>query len=180
MAGSVLLGARLLGTDSSTMEVWVADRDLQVGEQVSATDLRLTTLDGLGDEVESTYFLQGDDLPADHVVTRAVGAGELLPRAALGEGVTGNVELAVWAPSVAIPSGVRAGSVVDVWITDEERGARLALDDVTVIDVPIPSGDFGPSGDRQVVLSVPTEFEQVLGDVLAAAHAGAVSITRRS
>jgi len=180
VAASVVLGARLLGSEPKTVEVWVADRDLQVGEEIGADDLRLTTLERIGDEVAATYFLRDDDLPAEHVVVRAVGAGELLPRAALGEATTDRLELAVWAPSVAIPGGVRPGSVVDVWITDDEGRTRRALDDVAVVDVPVPDADFGPSGDRQVVLSVPAEAEEAVGEVLAAAHAGTVSITRRS
>ena len=158
----------------------MADRDLQVGEAVDADDLRLATLDPLDDDLGVAYFLRGDTLPDAGVLQRAVGAGELLPRGALGEEATGHVEVAVWAPSVAIPGGVRPGSVVDVWVSDDQDGTRLALDDVTVVATPEGDGDFGPAGDRQVVLSVPAEVEDALGDVLAAAHAGTVSITRRS
>ncbi len=179
MAASVVLGARLLGADPQTVEAWVADRDLVVGDRLDVDDLRAVRIDA-GGALADGYLLRRDDLPPDSVLTRPVARGELLPRAALGAEEAGLVEVALWAPAVAIPPGVRAGAVVDVWLVRPEDGrARLALDDVTVVAVPAAEADYGPGGDRQVVVAVPADAAETVGDVLAAAHAGTVSITRR-
>lgn len=161
------------------MQVWAADRDLQVGEEISPDDLTLVTLGDDDGALVQTYLQRDDDFPEDHVAARPVGAGELLPRSALSNDSQGRVEVALWAPAVAVPTGVRAGSVVDVWVTSEESGARLALQEVTVVAAPEPAQSLGPSGDRQVVLSVPSEKQGAVGEVLAAAHGGNVSVTRR-
>lgn len=179
VAASVVLGARLLGAEEPGVEVWAADRDLQLGEEVGPDDLTLVTIGDAAGAWSETYLRGDDEWPEGRVLARSLGAGELLPRSALGHDSEGRVEVALWAPVVAVPTGVRAGSVVDVWVTVQDGGTSLALQEVTVVAAPEPAQGLGPSGDRQVVLSVPQEKQGAVGEVLAAAHDGSVSITRR-
>ena len=65
-----------------------------------------------------TYFVADEELPSDLQLTRGVGAGELLPRAAVGPaGEAGTVQLPVAVDTSLVPPAVRAGSVVDVYLT---------------------------------------------------------------
>ncbi len=106
-------------------------------------------------------------LPADLELTRAVDAGELVPRAAVGgPGESGTVQLPVAVDAEQVPGSVDAGSVVDVWLVPGGAG-RPALSAVTVVDAPPLDGGFTTSGKRQLVLAVPeadaARFFRLLG-----------------
>lgn len=181
LAGSVLLGARLMAAADDTTPVWVAAGPLRAGERVDAADL-VTRHVRLAEDELGRYLRVADGLPVPATLVRPVGAGELVPLAAFGPAGSGLVEVPVWAPADAVASSVRAGAVVDVWILPEAGdGAdrpRLALDDVVVVSAPRDRSTFGPGGTRQVLVGVPEGTDGV-GDVLAAARDTRVAVTRQ-
>ena len=98
------------------------------------------------------YFRADDELPADLELTRGVGAGELLPRAAVGAAADADrLQVPIEVPPGRVPPSVDAGAVVDVYVARHRRrraGARRrrdgpALTEVTVVDAPEPDASFG-------------------------------------
>lgn len=182
VAASVLVGSRLLGGADDTIEVWAASGDLAAGQEVTEDDLTARRV-RFDDDVDAGRYLRvGDDLPDQATLARAVGAGELLPTAALGRADDGLLEVPIWAPYDAIPGNLTAGSTVDVYVTpfsgDRAGGAQLVLDDVVVIAAPRSAESFGPSGNRQVLIGVSDEDQSGVGLALAAAKDDRVAIAR--
>ena len=90
-----------------------------------------------------------------------------------------------------MPSTVRAGSVVDVWVTPAAaaapptaRGAdparaALVFDDVAVVSVPRTGSSLGPTATRQVIVGVDEDQQARLPLSLAALAGGTVLLTAR-
>ncbi len=162
VAASVLVGARVLAAADDTEAVWALRADAGDGETLTEDDLvsvRVRFQDA--DELDR-YFRVDDTLPADLRLDRALGEGELLPRAAVGDAEqadTRQVPLAV--PPEQLPPSVGPGSTVDVYLvaatpTEGGEAARTkVLEEVTVVDVATPEEGLGAGGVQQVVVSVP-------------------------
>lgn len=157
---SVVVGARVLSAADRTSPVWVLATDMAVGSTLSADDLtrqavRLADTDG-------RYVAAPADVqaPVGYVLLRGLGAGELLPRAALrlpetGEGLR---DVTVPVEPGHVPPDLRAGQLVDVYVTigtDTDvatRSTSLLLRSIAVRDRSA-SASRTQSGDA-VVLSV--------------------------
>ena len=184
VAGSMLLGARLLAAADDTVTVWSAGRDLVAGTTVSAAELQRSRVRFPNEELAERY-LSARPLPADTVLLRDVAAGELLPRAALGTRMPEEtMELPIAVSSDAVPAGLRRGELVDVWVTappeqgDGRRAVRV-LDRVRVVAAPDSSTALGPSASRQVVVGVPVDDEELLARALAQLADGTVVLVRK-
>ena len=172
--GSVALGARAVAAADHTYRVWSLTRDLGASSTLQPGDLvaRSVRLEGAA----GRYVAADGAKPVGWVLTRPVGGGELLPRAALARGGSTDlrdVSLRVDRLTVA---GLRRGSVVDVYAVPETRAGttasappRLVLSAVTVgNDVGDGGSRFGAgSTDVAIVLRVAT------GDVAAVLDAAA-------
>ena len=191
VAGSVVLGGRVVGAADDTVQLWAAESDLGAGHQVATDDLvalrvRFADTDGL-----AGYFTVDDELPAGLELTRSVSAGELLPRQSVGDAdETGLVELPVAVEPELAPPGLTAGDVVDVYLLGRTNGAEgaggpasaaqgPALASVTVVDAPEPGSSFGTSGRRQLVLAVPDEAVAGFFALLARHDAPSLTVVRR-
>lgn len=185
VAASVLLGARLLGAADDTVTVWSAAADLPAGTEVAVEDLRPSRVRFATEELAQRY------LPADSgleglVLLRDVSAGELLPRTSVGTGPAEEVaELPIALASDAVPAGLRAGELVDVWVTpagesSQDRRAVRVLEQVRVVAAPQQASALGPSATRQVVVGVPGEDEDLLARALAQLSDGTAVLVRRS
>jgi hypothetical protein len=192
VAVCTLLGARLLGAADDTVGVWVAARALTEGQPVEAADVvrRQVRFDDQGDA--DRYLSADSALPAGVALDRDVGTGELLPRGALrADGSDSVTELPLVVNADAVPATVRAGSVVDVWVTPRSaasggtsagRGATglratLVLDDVPVVSAPRTGTSLGPTATRQVVVGVGPEQAPRLAASIAALAAGDAVLT---
>lgn len=185
VAASVLAGARVLAGADDTVAVWVVGQDAAAGETLSADDLvteRVRFADA--DRLES-YFTVDDTLPDELPLLRGLGAGELLPRAAVGEtGEADTVEVSLAVAPLLVPRSVTAGSVVDVYLSDRAesgsaRPAEPVLSEVGVVDAPATEETFAASGERQVVLAVPAEAVADLYGAMDALGDPVVSVVRR-
>src|SRR3546814_14010403 len=116
------------------------------------------------------------------------GAGELLPAKALGTQGEQLVEVPLTAPVENIPSTLRRGSRVDVYVIPERVGASdpgstptatKVLEDVAVIAVPEKDDVIGQVGSRQILVGVPAGAAGEIGIVLAAARDNRVQLTTR-
>ncbi len=193
VAVSVVAGARLLGAADDTVPVWSAATSMGAGDEVHADDLVATRVRFADPDDLTGYFTADDQLPADLVLTRGVGAGELLPRAAVGSATdsdTLQVPLAVDAGQV--PGSVQAGSVVDVYLVssptvaqagDQPSRSRLrdgpALSAVTVVDAPPLDEGFGATGRRQLVLAVEERDAARFFRLLGSAESPVITVVRR-
>jgi hypothetical protein len=185
VAVSVVAGARLMASVDDTVPVWVASSDLAAGATVGASDLerhrvRFADAGDLGD-----YYRASDTVPAG-VLTRAVGAGELLPRAAVGPADgAGTVQVPVAVDPDQVPPAVRAGSIVDVYLlagdaTDRAGRAEPALEGASVVDASGQESGFALSGRRQLVLAVADEDARRFLGLLGAADTPTLTVVRRS
>ena len=192
VAACTLLGARLLDDADDTAGVWAARVALNAGQQVSPSDVvrREVRFADQGDA--DTYLSADTPLPGGATLGRAVGPGELLPRAALGDAGTGALtEVPLSVDSEAVPTTLRVGTVVDVWVTPDAAGADasgatgsasrsvLVLDDVPVLSAPRTGTSLGPAATRQVIVGVDDEDESRLPTSLAALAGGTVVLTAR-
>jgi hypothetical protein len=177
------LGARLLARADDTVAVWAARHPLQAGQRLGPGDLVRRQV-RFEDQTDADRYLSADTtLPVAVTLDRAVGARELVPRAALGRAAAGpltEVPLSVGAD--AVPATVRVGSTVDVWVT--RRGASagpasLVFDDVRVLDAPAVGSSLGPAATRQVIVGVGDDQSPGLPRSLASLAAGDVILTGR-
>ena len=193
VAASVLVGARVLASADDTVAVWAVAADTGVGDGLSVDDLVTQRVRFADSGDLERYYTVDDTLPDDLRLVRGLGAGELLPRSALGtsSGV-GTVEISLAVAPLRVPTSVVSGSVVDVYVLgsddggagdddgrgrDDEPGSP-ALTSVTVVDAPLPEDSFAPSGERQIVIAVPDAVVSGFYALLDSVSDPIISITR--
>lgn len=117
---SVVLGARVVAAAGRTVPVFVAVADLPTGHPVSASDVRSVRVH-LAPGVAGYLSARGG-VPAGTVLVRPVGAGELVPVAAVaGASAVTRRPVAVPVPA-PLPGGLRPGVGVDLWSSAKEVG----------------------------------------------------------
>lgn len=169
IAGAVVLGAWAVSAAEASTPVYVARQELTPGEQLDAEHVAVARV-RLGAAEADRYLPATDPLPADVVAVRAVGDGELLPRAAVA--ATTDLDVRPVAVPVTEPpsAGVAEGALVDVWVTPEaDEGEapapRLLAERLTVAEVARPTTGFAVGSETVVHVLVPTD---ALPDVLGA------------
>jgi SAF domain len=161
--GSVLLGARVVSAADATVPVWAATGDLAAGTELSAADL--VAVDVRLDSAADAY-LSTSTRPDGNTLSRAVRAGELLPRSALEE--PGElVQLALPVQAGFVPPGVERGQLVDVYAVADPAAGATAVADGSVTVVVRKAPVQAVSGRSEGVLSTPTTAIQVVVAVAA-------------
>lgn len=176
VAASVGLGVVVVDGARSTVEVYAAARELVPGAALTAADVTVVAVaaDGTADR-----YHPAQGIADGSVVVRTVGAGELLPVAAVGDAA------AVAVRPVAVPAGphlsaaIVAGSRVDLWHVPEDADAASAtapaplVTGIEVAEVDRGGSALSISSGAVVHVLVPAE---ALPSVLAAlAGPGAVT-----
>lgn len=155
--GSVLLGARVIGSTAATVPVWAAAGDLSAGSRLTADDL--VAVDVRLDKAAGAYLDTGSR-PEGSTLNRAVHAGELLPRSALA-GTAPLVDLALPVQAGYVPPSLARGEVVDVYaVADSTPGPTPASGSVTPVVLKAPVQAV--SGRSTGVLSSATTTLQVV------------------
>jgi hypothetical protein len=159
--GSVLLGARVIGSADATVPVWAAAGDLAAGTELDEDDLVAVDvrLDGAADA-----YLSTSTRPVGRTLARAVRSGELVPGSVLEEPAE-LVQLALPVQAGFVPPGLRRGGLVDVYaVADPAAGATTETGgSVTPVVVRAPVQAL--SGRTDGVLSTPTTTVQVVVSV---------------
>ncbi len=157
VAVCVVAGSRLLATADDTVGVWTVANDMGPGDQVTSDDLVSRHVRFAEDSDLDRYFTVDDELPADLELTRGIGEGELLPRAATGSsGDSGTVQVRIAVDNEQVPAAVDAGSVVHVYLVSATGdGSRAssgepALTAVTVVEAPSVQDTFAATGNRTI------------------------------
>jgi hypothetical protein len=169
VAAAVALGSWVVSAAEASTPVYVAAEALTPGEtvgadQVAVARVRLQTAEA------GRYLSAAEPLPAGSVVVRAVGDGELLPRAAVARSADLDVRPVAIEVTEPPSAGVAEGALVDVWVTPEVQDGqapvpRLLAERLTVAEVARPSGAFAVGAETTVHVLVPTKS---LADVLGA------------
>ena len=115
---SVVVGARVLAAADDSQRVWVATRDLAPGARLAEGDLEQGRV-RLFDHGERYLRADGPE-PVGYVLTRGVGADELLPAQSLRrpDDVARPLrDVSVPVAAGHLPGDLRSGQQVDVFVT---------------------------------------------------------------
>ncbi|QIK65596.1 flagellar biosynthesis protein FlgA [Nocardioides sp. HDW12B] len=202
VALSVVVGVRVVDGRDDTTPVLAAARPLAAGEELAPDDVTVVEVRFTSEDDADRY------LPADGsvtsggsepvVLTRGVGAGELLPRTATSTDVVADVQVPLAVPLGRVPSTVQVGSVVDVWATSDPAdalatgdpgepattgsrtgaaGAERVLQEVPVLALGRGQG-LGPDSEIRVVVGVPDRGDTVAEVVRTVATSGVLVVHR--
>ena len=169
---SVLLGARVVSAADATVPVWAVAGDLAAGTELSTDDL--VAVDVRLDSAAGAY-LATSTRPEGRTLSRAVRAGELLPRSALEEPAE-LVQVALPVQAGYVPPSLSRGQLVDVYAMADPAAGAMGEADGSVTAVVEEAPVQALSGRSDGVLSTPTTTVQVVvavpvdeaADVLAA------------
>jgi len=187
VAGCVLLGARVLAGADDTVAVWSVGHDVPAGASIDRGDLVVTRVHFAAGSADRYLPASAEPEPGA-TATHDLAAGELLPRSAVAVGAdTDLVEVPLSVAPDDLPASVRQGAIVDVWVTpaapatsaDRVR-ARLALEDVVVVAVPVAGDSLGPRTTQQVIVGVDESSAGDLAEALGLLADGRVVLTRRA
>jgi hypothetical protein len=179
---SVAVGSRVVAAADHTVGVYAAASTLTPGDQVRAGDLSVVHV-RLGD-VAGRYLLADGGVPEGSVVLRAVPAGELLARSAVGEAAALDRRPVGVPVSGPVPAGLVKGAQVDVWVSEPDRDrsgtyrdpVRLA-EAAEVAEVTSGGGTFGAGGATTVqVLLADSELRPALRALAAGAEVALVLV----
>lgn len=113
VAGSVGGVYAVVSAADNTTTVYVASGPLAAGDRVTVADLTPAHVRVAG---AGRHYLTDERMPAAGVlVTRAVGAGELVPLSAVGRAGSATSTRVVVTVRGTLPASVGPGAVVDLW-----------------------------------------------------------------
>lgn len=186
--GSVAVGARVMAAADDTSPALVASEQLAPGQRLTEDVVHTSAvqLSNSGD-----MYLTGP-VADGYVVTRAVHAGELVPRAAVVPVADVGEFHYITLPldSAETPSGLDGGDLVDVWLIPAEAkdgaAATTLAEAVSVTEVSRASGTLGRSSAQTVVTLALTgaddsdaDLAALVARILAAARSDQVYVTKR-
>lgn len=163
-----------------TVAVYSAPSALVAGERVTAHDLAVEHVRFGG----ADRYLGPESLPSDGVVvTRPVGAGELIPLAAVGDRAGIRSAPVVVSVTGALALSIAPGAVVDVWSSPPAEGANFGPPSVlvpsaTVVRIIESSGIIAERGGASVELLVPRD--RIARVLEAAANSNAIALVATS
>jgi hypothetical protein len=161
--GSVLLGARVVTAADATVPVWAATGDLAAGTELTAADL--VAVDVRLDDTAGAY-LSATTRPEGRSLSRAVRAGELVPRSALEEAAE-LVQVALPVQAGYAPPGLARGQVVDVYAVADPAAGVSGVADGSVTSVVEDATVQAISGRSEGVLATSSTAVQVVVSVPA-------------
>lgn len=156
--GLALVIASVVGTVAlvlaldDTIEVYAAPAVLAPGERVDAGDLDVVAVRL---DAASPRYLKPGDLGEAVVVTRTVGAGELVPWSAIAESEQAGTTSLVLSVAGGVAGAVEPGTTVDVWAAREDETGRYApptvLVDAAVVVALVEEGSIVTRGEVSAI-----------------------------
>ncbi len=179
VAVSVAVGARIFASADNLTAVYVAAHGLVPGEHIGASDLAVRHVRLRGQS--GLYIAAAAAPPVGYVVTRYVGAHELVPVAALASAATSGHSRLVTVPVQPghLSDALVRGDLVDVYLTAKAGAGEQVPPPVLVLaGVPVESRaggtrTFSASSAFSVVLSVPITK---VADVVHAVESGTIDL----
>jgi hypothetical protein len=170
---SVAVGARVVALADHTEPVYAARTTLPTGTPITTEVLDVVRLRLSG--TDAGYLDAEQPLQPGQILTRTVGAGELIPSAAIAQ--AGQIQFRP--VSIPIegqpPAGLTSGGRVDVWASAKRRDAvgggydepeRIAAS-VEVFDVRTPDTGLSASRAASVEVLLPSDSLASVLDALA-------------
>jgi hypothetical protein len=157
---AVVGGARVFAAAQRRTDVWAAEHALVPGERIAPGDLDVERV-RLGTD-SARYAAAVGAAPVGYLVTRYIGAGELLPVGALSADPPTSSSRLVTVPVQAghLPPDLNHGAVVDVYVTAKSATGSVGAPTLVVSGVTVQSrsggGAFAEQAQLAVVLVVPT------------------------
>jgi hypothetical protein len=175
---SVVIGARVITAADRTTPVWAVRSDLAAGTTLGADDLVVVRMRV---SAGADRYLSTGRSPAGLALVRDVGAGEVLPAAAVRPGSGGSMVSIPVSPQ-HVPASIRAGQLIDVYATAKAPDGTVRTDRV-LTGVPVQQVRFPPRGvlsstaEVALVVRVPPESAVALVRALRSAE---IDVTARS
>lgn len=188
VAACVVAGARILGSSDDTVSVWAVSGDHAAGATLDPSDLVEKKV-RFADAAElDDYYSADADLPDHAVFVRAVGAGELLPRAAVGsEDGSDLMQVPLTVDPGGVPPGVRSGSVVNVFVSGQPNGGQQApdpgkpvLSHADVVAFVSSADTLDSSGQAQLTVAVKEDDVRAYFSAVAALDSPVITVVRVS
>jgi hypothetical protein len=179
---AVVVGARVFAAADRETAVYIASHPLVPGEHLASGDVQIGHIRFHGEG--GRYVSATGAAPVGYVVTRYVGAHELLPLAALS--ATTPVLAASRFVTVPVepghlPEDLSHGDLVDVYLTPKTAaGSDVPQPKLVAAGVPVDSSDAGSRGfsgtaTESVVLSVPND---AVPEIVHAVESGTIDLAR--
>lgn len=162
---SVAVGAHLVASADRTVATWAVRSDLAAGTALTAGDLvavRMRVSTG------AERYLSASHSPAGLVLSRDVGAGELLPAAAVRPRPPGSLVSIPVSPR-HVPPSIRPGQLVDVYATTTAGADRQVRTERILTAVPVEQVRLPPPAEVGVVVRVPEAAAAALVQALRSA-----------
>jgi len=187
VAGSVVLGSRVLAAADDTVAVWAVSAEVPAGAPLPVDAVQIDRV-RLADAQDVALYLPADQpFPADLVAAHDLAAGELISHSDVRPPADrATTELPVAVQDGRRPPDLATGDRVDVWVTpsddagqaDDERAARLVLQAAEVVSVDAAAGGIGGGSGAVVVLALDAPAADALPVTLGAITAGTVVLVR--
>jgi hypothetical protein len=179
---AVVVGARVFASADRETAVYVASHPLVPGEHLAAGDVQVghVRFNGEGGQ----YVGAAGSAPVGYVVTRYVGAHELLPVAALSAAapvVVASRFVTVPVEPGHLPGDLGHGDLVDVYLTPKAAaGSDVPAPRLVAAGVPVDTADggsrsFSGTATESVVLSVPNDAVRA---IVHAVESGTIDLAR--
>lgn len=144
----------------TTQPVYAAAQTLTPGTALDQSNVTVVHV-----RVGEGYIGGAQDIWGE-VVTRTVGAGELLPAAAVAPADAAQGRPVAVSVTTPLAAGIVPGAAVDVWVTPAEGSSRLVGEGLIVADVAQEESALGSAGSTVYVV-VPAADVGALLDALA-------------
>ncbi|HYI44846.1 MAG TPA: RcpC/CpaB family pilus assembly protein [Actinomycetota bacterium] len=177
---ALLAGQRVLVAGDVTTPIWRASRDLPAGVALRAADLAPAEV-RLPDNLTAIYAGTANDL-SGLVLTRAVGAGEIIPVASVVQPSSSDASAMTIpvTPEHAVGGALRSGDTVDVYVSynagDVRALTKLVLDDAQILDLVTAGGLV--VGDEAVVGVTVSVDSAVAKELAFAIRNGEIDLSR--
>ncbi len=169
MIGVALVAIAIFGTASvvtradRTEPYYSARHTLTPGTVLQLSDVVVTHV-----RVGSGTYVPATAAPWGEVVTRVIGAGEMIPEASLAAADEYSLRPVAVTTGSPLAEAIESGAVVDVWVTRDGPagpGSMLVAAGVVVDQVDRDSGAFSAHSGETVYVLIPSAD---VGDLLAA------------
>jgi len=173
---SVVAVTAMVRSADVTTPYYVAKRTLTPGTVLSERDVVVGHA-----RLSSGDYMKPADAPWGQVVTRVVGAGELIPTSAAGDATSFGGRTVAVQTTLPLADGVKPGSVVDVYVTAEGPDGRAETQRVgtslVVESIDRSSGSFSAMSVETVYVVVPREdIEELLSALASRADISVVGV----
>jgi hypothetical protein len=171
VAASVLVGAKFLGDADNSVAVWSVSDDMGAGDTVGDADVVARNVRFVQASDADRYVAADEPLPDDATLTRDIGAGELLPRSAIGTSAETSLKTLTFEfEGAGVPAGLAQGDRVDVYVTSVAKDeadrvtsldpvAQMALTGLVVTDLASAQDSLAGTGGREVTVGIPADAD---------------------